>query len=186
MEDINKVLQEGKKSMDKAVQHTQKQLNKIRAGKANPAMLDGMQVEYYGTLTPLNQLSTINTPDGKTILIKPYEKSLVEEIEKAIAASDLGITPQNDGENVILNIPPLTEERRKEIVKQVKSEVEQGKVSVRNIRKELNDTLKKLQKEGQAEDEVKAAEEDVQKMTNTHNKKLEELHEAKEKEVMTI
>lgn len=185
-EEIKMFLDEAKELMDKALQHTGNELVKIRAGKAMPSMLDGLTVEYYGMTTPLNQVSTINTPDARTLLIKPFEKNLLAEIEKTIKNSDLGLNPQNDGETIRLNIPPLTEERRAKLVKQVKQEIEHGKVSVRNVRKDINDSLKKLQKEGASEDAVKKAEEKVQKLTDDFIAKIDELFHKKEQELMTV
>ncbi len=186
MEEIELFLSEAQELMDKAVQHTVVELTKIRAGKAMPSMIDGLMVDYYGSLTPLSQIASVNTPDARTIAIKPWEKSMVPEIEKAIKNSDLGLNPQNDGEIVRLNIPALTEERRRDLVKKAKAEGEHGKVSVRNVRKEINDSLKKLLKEGASEDEVKRAEEKVQVLTDAHVKKIEEIIEKKEKDIMTV
>lgn len=186
MEDIDFLLEEADDSMRKAVEHTAKELTKIRAGKAMPNMLDGLMVEYYGSLTPIAQVAAINTPDARTLVIKPWEKSTIPEIEKSIINSDLGLNPQNDGEIVRLNIPPLTEERRKNLVKQSKGEAENGKVSIRNVRKEINDSLKQLQKDGTSEDAIKSAEEEVQKKTNAFSAKIDELLAQKEKDIMTI
>ncbi|MGK7392154.1 MAG: ribosome recycling factor [Candidatus Cyclobacteriaceae bacterium M2_1C_046] len=186
MEEIQMYLDEANELMQKAVIHVSEELVKIRAGKAMPSMLEGLQVEYYGTKTPINQVASITTPDARTLMIKPWEKSTIPEIEKAIRNSDLGLNPQNDGEQVIINIPQLTEERRQVLVKQVKHEGEQGKVSIRNIRKDTNDSLKQLQKEGVSEDDVKRAEDKVQELTDKHTKKIDELVEKKEKEIMTV
>jgi ribosome recycling factor len=162
------------------------ELTKIRAGKATPNMLDGLTVEYYGSLTPLNQVSSITTPDARTILIKPWEKSMLPEIEKAIRNANLGFNPQNDGECVRINVPPLTEERRKELVKIVNKEGEATKIRIRNVRKETNEDLKKLLKEGVAEDLVKDAEIKVQKLTDSYIAKIDELLSKKEIEIMTV
>ncbi|MEM9327636.1 MAG: ribosome recycling factor [Bacteroidota bacterium] len=186
MEEIEFYLDHAKESMDKSISHTAGELAKIRAGKATPAMLDGLSVEYYGTPTPLNQVASVNTPDARTIMIKPWEKSTIAEIEKAIINSDLGFNPQSDGEIVRINVPPLTEERRKSLVKQAKSEAENGKVSIRNVRKETNDSLKKLLKEGASEDEIKGAEDEVQQLTDQHVKKIDDLLSKKEEDIMTI
>lgn len=186
MEEIDFLLETADESMGKSVDHTAKELTKIRAGKAMPNMLDGLMVEYYGSPTPIAQVATINTPDARTLIIKPWEKNTIPEIEKAIINSDLGLNPQNDGEIVRLNIPPLTEERRKSLVKQAKGEAEKGKVSIRNSRKEINDSLKQLQKDGVSEDAVKSAEEEVQKKTNAFSAKIDELLDQKEKDIMTI
>lgn len=185
-EEIQLYLDEAKELMEKALLHTQQELNKVRAGKAQPSVLDGLKVEYYGVETPVNQVSSVTTPDARTILIKPFERSLINIIEKAIKESDLGFNPQNDGDSIRINMPPLTEERRKQLVKQVKTEIENGKVSIRNVRKESNESLKKLQKEGASEDAVKRAEEKVQKFTDTYISKVDELLVKKEQEIMTV
>lgn len=186
MEEIQMYLDEARELMQKAISHVSQEMVKIRAGKAMPSMLDGLSVEYYGTNTPINQVASITAPDARTLMIKPWEKKIINEIEKSIRNSDLGLNPQNDGEQVIINIPQLTEERRQMLVKQVKHEAEQGKISIRNIRKDTNDSLKQLQKEGVAEDEVKRAEDQVQELTDKHTKKIDELMEKKEKEIMTV
>jgi ribosome recycling factor len=160
------------------------ELTKIRAGKANPAMLDGVQVSYYGALTPLNQVSSMTTPDARTIFIKPWEKNLIPEIEKAIRDANLGLNPQNDGQQVIVNIPMLTEERRKQLVKQVGHECEQGRISIRNIRKETNEHLKKIK--GASEDDIKDAEATVQKFTDEFISKIDALMKKKESEILTV
>jgi len=186
MEEIALYLEEAKESMEKVLNHTKIELSKIRAGKANPSMLDGIKVDYYGLLTPLSQVASISTPDARTIAIKPWEKNMIYAIEKAIKESDLRLNPQNDGETVRLNIPPLTEDRRRDLVKQAKGECEQGKVGVRNVRKDINEGLRKLIKEGVAEDAVKTAEEKVQKFTDTYVAKMDEILVAKEKDIMTV
>lgn len=186
MEEIQMFLDEAKDLMGKAVKHVKAELVKIRAGKASSNMLDGIMVEYYGTPTPLNQMSSVTAPDARTLMIKPWEKNVIPEIEKAIMNSDLGLNPQNDGEQVIINIPSLTEERRQGLVKQVKHEGEQGKISIRNIRKDTNDSLKQLQKDGASEDEIKRAEDKVQALTDEHSKIIDEILESKEKEIMTV
>lgn len=185
-EEIQMYLDEAKELMEKAVQHTNSELNKIRAGKAVPNMLDSIQVEYYGSPTPLNQVASVTVPDARTLMVRPFEKTVIQGIEKAIRDSDLGFNPQNDGENIRINIPALTEERRKQLVKQVKQEIESGKVSIRNARKDINSALKDLQKEGASEDDVKKAEEKVQKLTNEFSGKMEDLYEKKETELMTV
>jgi len=186
MEEIELYIEDAKDHMDKALRHVSTELTKIRAGRAMPNMLDGVLVEYYGNPTPINQVASINTPDARTIVIKPWEKTILGEIEKAIINSDLNLNPQNDGEIIRLNIPPLTEERRKDLVKQAKSEAEHGKISVRNIRKDANDNLKKLLKEGVSEDEVKSAEERIQELTDNHVQKIDELLGKKEEEIMHV
>lgn len=186
MEEIDFYLEHAQELMDKSVVHLTEELVKIRAGKASPNMLDGLSVEYYGNPTPVNQVATVNTPDARTISIKPWEKNMISEIEKAIINSDLGLNPQNDGELIRINIPTLTEERRKNLVKQAKAEAENGKISIRNVRKDTNDSLKKLLKDGASEDEVKTAEDEVQKMTDEHVKKIDEILLQKEEDIMTI
>jgi len=184
MDEIELTLDEAKDQMTKALNHVGMELTKIRAGKANPSMLDGIQVSYYGAITPLNQVSSLTTPDARTIFIKPWEKSLIQEIEKAILAANLGLNPQNDGQQVIINVPMLTEERRKQLVKQVGQECEHGKVSIRNIRKETNEELKKIK--GVSEDDIKNAEESVQKLTDEFIFKIDAQMKKKEVEIMTV
>jgi len=185
-EEVDFVIEHCKERMDAAIKHLEKELTHIRAGKASPSMLDGVQVEYYGTMTPLNQVSNVSTPDARTIAIQPWEKGLIPVIEKSILAANLGFNPDNNGELIRINIPALTEERRKQLVKQVSQEGETAKVSIRTARKDANDSLKKLQKEGLSEDMEKDAEEEVQKMTDNYGKKVDALVEAKEKDIMTI
>lgn len=186
MEEIQLYLEEAKELMDKALNHVVGEIAKIRAGKASPNMLDGLMVDYYGSPTPLNQTASVTTPDARTIMVKPWEKNLIGEIERAIINSDLGLNPQNDGEQIILNIPMLTEERRQALVKQAKNEGEQGKISIRNIRKETNDNLKQLQKDGASEDDIKRAEDKVQSLTDEYSKKIDDLLSRKEEEIMTV
>jgi ribosome recycling factor len=184
MEELELYLDDAKAQMNKALAHVGHELGRIRAGKANPSMLDGIFVSYYGTNTPLNQVSSLTTPDARTIFIKPWEKGMIPEIEKAILVANLGLNPQNDGQQVIINIPMLTEERRKQLVKQVGHECEHGRVSVRNVRKETNELLKSTK--GVSEDDVKNAEEIVQGMTNEFIAKIDALMKKKEGEIMTI
>ncbi len=184
MEEIEIYLATAEEMMEKAIDHTKNEFLKIRAGKAMPSMVDGIDVEYYGSMTPLNQVAGVTTPDARTISIKPWEKSMLQEIERAIINSNLGFNPQNDGEQIRINIPPLTEERRLQLMKQVKAEAEHGKVSIRNTRKDTNDSLKKI--EGVSEDLIKDAEGDVQKLTDTYTAKIDQLVEAKEKDIMTV
>jgi ribosome recycling factor len=186
MEEIDLFLQDAEEHMDKAVKHLVAELAKIRAGKASPAILDSLKVNYYGSLSPLSQVSSVTTPDARTITIRPWEKGLINEIEKAIRNSDLGLNPQNNGEYIIITVPPLTEERRRDLVKQAKHETEFGKVSVRNIRKNTNDALKKLLKEGVSEDAVKKAETDLQALTDRYVKKIDEVMAAKEQDIMHV
>ncbi|MBA9078825.1 MULTISPECIES: ribosome recycling factor [Rufibacter] len=185
-EEINFYLSEAEESMQKAVQHTSVELTKIRAGKASPAMVEHLRVDYYGTPTPISQVANVTTPDARTLMIKPWEKNMISEVAKAIKNSDLGLNPQQDAEGVRLNIPALTEERRRELVKQAKNETESGKIRIRNIRKDVNDDLRKLQKEGTSEDAVKDAEGKVQKLTDAYIVKIDELLTKKEAEIMTI
>lgn len=184
MDELQLYLEEAKDLMNKALAHVGHELTKIRAGKANPSMLDGIQVSYYGANTPLNQVSSMTTPDARTIFIKPWEKNLIHEIERAIMAANIGLNPQNDGQQVIINIPMLTEERRKQLVKQVGQECEHGKVSVRSIRKEINEQLKKVK--GVSEDDIKNAEDTVQKLTDEYSTRIDTLMKKKEAEIMTV
>src|SRR5687768_8279870 len=184
MEEIELYLDEANERMSKALAHVGHELTKIRAGKANPSMLDGIMVSYYGAMSPLNQVSSMTTPDARTIFIKPWEKNLIQEIEKAIQNANLGLNPQNDGQQVIINIPMLTEERRRQLVKQVGNECEHGKVSVRSIRKETNEQLKKVK--GVSEDDVKNAEDKVQKLTDDFIARIDALMKKKEGEIMTV
>lgn len=186
MEDIELILSMAKDSMQAAIDHLIKELAKIRAGKAHPSMLDGLFVDYYGASTPLNQVSNVNTPDARTISIQPWEKAMLDPIEKAIMAANLGLNPQNNGELIMINVPPLTEERRKQLVKQTKSEGEDAKVSIRNARKDANDEIKRLQKESISDDLAKSAEERVQKLTDSFSKRVDDLLEIKEKDIMTV
>jgi ribosome recycling factor len=183
---IKKQISDAKASMEKAIEHTNNELLKIRAGKANPDMFDGVTVDYYGTPTPLNQVGSVNTPDARTIVIQPWEKSLLSAIEKAIKDANLGVNPTNDGTIIRINVPPLTEERRRDLVKKAKGEVESGKVAVRNIRKDANEKIKKLKSEGVSEDEIKTGEAEIQKLTDGFIAKADQLSEAKEKDIMTV
>jgi len=184
MEEIELYLDEARELMTKAINHCAHELTKIRAGKANPSMLEGIQVSYYGAMTPLQQVSSITSPDARTLFVKPWEKTMIGEIEKQIMNANLGLNPQNDGQQVIINIPMLTEERRKQLVKQVGQECEHGRISVRSIRKETNESLKKIK--GVAEDDVKNAEENVQKLTDDSIAKIDALMKKKEAEIMTV
>lgn len=172
--------------MDKAISHLESELAKIRAGKASAQMLDGIYIDYYGNNTPLNQVANINTPDARTIAIQPWEKQMLGVIEKAIFGSNIGLTPMNDGQMIRINIPPLTEERRLSLVKQAKSEAENCKVSVRNIRRDANEAIKKLQKDGLPEDSAKDAETKIQQLTDAYIAKADKHLEIKEKEIMTV
>ena len=172
--------------MDKAIDHCESELTKIRAGKASAGMLDGIFVDYYGSPTALSQVASINTPDARTIVIQPWEKSLLTAIEKAIQVANIGINPQNDGIVIRLVVPPLTEERRKDLVKKVKEEAERGRITVRNIRKDANNKIQKLKGEGVSDDEIKTGEAEVQKLTDAYIVKVDKHAEAKEKDVMTV
>lgn len=179
-------LEEAKATMQKAVAHTDSELTKIRAGKASPSMLDGVMVEYYGTPTPIAQVASINTPDARSIVVQPWEKAMIGPIEKGIINSNCGLNPQNDGSVIRLNVPPLTEERRRDLVRRAKEEAETGKVSIRNIRKHTNESIKKLKNDGVSEDEIKTGEAEVQKLTDSFIAKVDALIEAKEKDIMTV
>ena len=185
-EEVQFCIEELKEKMDNSIKHFSDELTKVRAGKATPQMLDNIMIDYYGTLTPLNRISNINTPDPRTIRIQPWEKNMIDIIEKTILNANLGFNPTNNGEAVIINVPILTEERRCDLVKQVKNIGENAKVSIRNARRETNDQLKKMLKDGLSEDMEKGAEEDVQKLTDEYVKKIDELLGEKEKDIMTI
>lgn len=180
------VMDMAKESMSAAIEHLTKGLGKIRAGRASARMLDGVYVDYYGSQTPLNQVSNINTPDARTISIQPWEKAMLEPIEKAIMVANLGLNPQNNGELIMINIPPLTEERRKSLVKQTKAEGEHAKVSIRNARKEANDEIKSLKEDTISDDLAKDAEDRVQKLTDQYSQRVDDLLEMKEKDIMTV
>ena len=186
MEEIQLILDDTRERMDKSVQFLIAELKKIRAGKASPSMLDGILVEYYGTPTPLVQVASITSPDSRTLFIKPWEKTIIPDIEKAIINSQLGLSPQNEGENIIINIPALTEERRMILAKQIKSEGEKGKISIRSVRKESNEYIKKLSNEGVSEDSIKEGENEVQKITDQKISRIDEIVKNKEEEIKTI
>jgi len=183
---IDEMMMEVTMEMDSTIDHLAKELSKIRTGKASPSMLSGLKVDYYGSPTPLNQVANIGATDGKTLTIDPWEKSMISAVEQAIFKANLGLTPQNNGEMIIINIPPLTEERRREFAKQAKALGENAKVSVRNSRKKILDTIKKEVKDGFSEDAGKRQEEDVQKTVNGYGTKIDKLVEAKEKDIMTV
>ena len=185
-EEVDFVLEHTEEKMKAAIAHLEKELLHIRAGKASPAMLDGVMVEYYGSLTPLNQVANVSTPDARTVAIQPWEKGLIPVIEKAILNANLGFNPDNNGEIIRINVPVLTEERRRTLVRQAHQEGENAKVSVRTVRKEANESLKKLQKDGLSEDLEKDAENEVQRLTNDFGITIENLVKAKEKDIMTI
>jgi len=186
MDEIQKQLEKADQLMQKAYVHTQVEFSKIRAGRAMPDMLDGLQIMYYDTMTPINQVAAITTPDARTLAIKPWEKRCISEIEKAILNSRLGLNPQNDGETIRIIIPPLTEERRKDLVKQVKNEAEKGKVAMRNIRKDIKEALKHLQKEGASEDDIKTAEDKLQNLTDKRIQHIDTLLGHKEAEILEV
>jgi ribosome recycling factor len=185
-EEVDFVLEHTEEKMNAAIAHLEKELLHIRAGKASPAMLDGVMVDYYGSLTLLSKIANVSTPDARTVAIQPWEKAIIPAIEKAILNANLGFNPSNNGEIIRINVPVLTEERRRLLVKQSNQEGEVAKVSIRTVRKEANESLKKLQKEGLSEDLEKDAENVVQKMTNDFVIKIEILVKAKEKDIMTI
>lgn len=182
-EEIKFILDSTREAMNEALKHLEKKLVNIRAGKASPAMVASVMVDYYGTPTPLNQVANVNTPDGMTISIQPWEKALIPEIERGIQIANLGFNPMNNGESVIINVPPLTEERRRELAKQAKAEAEESKIGVRNDRKNANSEIRGLDI---SEDMKKNLEIDIQKMTDTHIAKIEEILAKKEKEIMTV
>ena len=185
-DDLSFILEEGKESMTKAINHLEAGLVKIRAGKANPTMLDGIFVEYYGNTTPINQVGNISAMDARTISIQPWEKNMLQPIERAIIAANIGINPQNDGNIIRLFLPPLTEERRREMVKRSNAEGEQAKVAVRSIRREAIEQIKKLEKEGLSEDESQDAETEIQEITDKFISLVEKHLTAKEKEIMSV
>lgn len=182
-EELDFIIDSAKEAMDNAIVHLQKQLVNIRAGKASPSMLGSVKVDYYGSPAPLNQVANVNTPDARTISIQPFDKSMITAIEKGIMQANLGFNPMNNGESVIINVPPLTEERRRELAKQAKAEAEDAKVGVRNDRKVANQDIKKLDI---SEDEKKIAEDEIQKLTDLHIEKIDKILSIKEKEIMTV
>lgn len=186
MEEIDLYLDDAKDSMVKAIKHLELELTKVRAGKAMPNMLDGIMVDYYGTSSAIQNVSSISTPDARTITVKPWEKGMFPVIEKAIRDANLGFNPQNNGEQIIITIPPLTEERRKVLVKQARTEGENSKIRIRGIRKDVNEELRKLLKEGASEDEIKGAEEKVQKFTDETIAQIEAILSKKETEILTV
>jgi len=185
-EELQFIFDSAKEAMQGAYDHLEKQLQKIRAGKASPMMLTSVMVDYYGSMTPLAQIANVNTLDGRTLTVQPWEKNMMQPIEKAIIDSNLGLNPQNNGETIMINVPMLTEERRKDLTKQAKAEGEHAKVGVRNARKDANDEIKKMEKDGLSEDLAKGAEVDVQKFTDTFIAKVDALIDAKEKDIMKV
>jgi ribosome recycling factor len=182
-EDIKFIIDTAKEAMDAAIKHLEKQLVNIRAGKASPAMLGSVMVDYYGSQTPLSQVANVNTPDGRTITVQPWEKSMLQEIERGIMFANLGFNPMNNGDTIIINVPPLTEERRRDLAKQAKSETEDAKVGIRNARKEANSDIKKSDA---SEDLQKNAEIDIQSLTDSFVKRIDAILDHKEKEIMTV
>lgn len=185
-EEIQMGYDEAKAGMEQALEHLSTELVKVRAGKASPTMLGGVMVDYYGSKTPLSQVANVNTTDARTITVQPWEKSLLDEISKAIINSNLGLNPQSNGEMIIINVPALTEERRRELVKKAKAEGETAKVSLRNHRKEANDFIKGLKNDGLSEDLAKGAEDDIQKLVDGFVKRIDDAIVLKEKDIMTV
>lgn len=186
MEEIELIMDMAKEGMEKALNYTQGELSKIRAGRASVNILDGVMVEYYGAMSPLNQIAVLSIPDARTVQIKPFEKKSIGDIERAIIAANLGLTPANDGEFIRLNIPPLTEERRRDLVKRMRVEIENAKISIRKSRQEANDELRKQKADGVSEDIIKDYEDEVQKLTDSYIKKADEMSAAKEEDIMQV
>ena len=185
-EEINFCLDLAREQMQESLNHLEISLSKIRAGKASPQMLRAVVVDYYGSVTPLTQMANVTTPDSQTITIQPFDKSMISDIEQAIVNAQLGFNPSNNGEKVIINVPALTEERRRDLVKQVKIEIEKSKISCRNIRQKSNDELKKIGKEGVSEDIIRDAEDSVQLITNEYSIKIDDIFSAKESDIMQV
>jgi ribosome recycling factor len=185
-EELTMIYDEFKEANQKSLNHLENELVKIRAGKASPAMLNSVMIEYYGSMTPLHQVANVNTTDARTIIVQPWEKPLLNDIAKGIINANLGLNPQNNGEQLIITVQPLTEERRRDLVKRAKTEAENAKIGVRNNRKDALDMIKDLKNEGLSEDMVKVGEEEIQKITNSYIKKVDELVELKEKDIMTV
>ncbi|GAW94320.1 ribosome recycling factor [Calderihabitans maritimus] len=184
---IPDILADAETRMEKAVDALKKDLASLRAGRANPALLDGIQVEYYGVSTPINQVANISAPEPRLLVVQPWDKSIIAEIERAILKSDLGVTPNNDGNVIRIALPQLTEERRKELVKVVKKKAEESRVAVRNIRRDANDQVKSLEKKGEiSEDEARRGQEQVQKLTDKYIEMIDHILQNKEKEIMEI
>ncbi len=186
MNDVKSVMDHAKAAMEKALSHLEVQLQKIRAGKANPAIFENVMVDYYGSMVPISQTASVNTQDSRTIVIQPWEKGLLTPIEKAIMSANMGLNPQNDGVLIRITIPPLTEERRKELVKTAKAESEEAKVGIRNARKDAMEFVKQLLKKGLPQDEGKDAETKIQQLTDQYALKVEKHFEQKEKEILTV
>ena len=186
MGEIEFILDSAKESMEGSIAHLEKEFLNIRAGKASPQMLGSIFVDYYGSQTPLSQVSNVNVPDARTITIQPYEKSMLHPIEKAIMIANIGFNPMNNGDMIIINVPALTEERRRDLVKQTKAESEDAKIGIRNARKDANTEIKKLEKDGTSEDVCKTAEEDIQKLTDGFIRKVDDHLALKEAEIMKV
>ena len=185
-EEVQLCLEDTEENMSSALTHLEKEFQKIRAGKSSPDMLDGVMVDYYGVNTPIAQTANINTPDPRQIIVQPWDKSILKEIEKAILAANLGFNPSNEGEVLRIQVPVVTEERRKDLVKQAKNEAEKSRISIRNSRRSGNDFAKQLEKDGLPEDESKKLQDKIQNLTNDYIEKVDKLLEAKEKDVMTV
>lgn len=185
-EELDMIFDDFKSSNEKTLVHLEAELSKVRAGKASPGMLNGVMVEYYGSMTPLQQVANVNTMDARTIVVQPWEKPLLNDIAKGILNANLGLNPQSNGEQLIISVPPLTEERRRDLVKRAKSECENAKVGVRNHRKDAMDMIKDLKNDGLSEDLAKGAEEEVQQITNAFIKRIDDVLEIKEKDIMTV
>jgi len=183
VEELEFIIEACEESMTNSIKHLEKELVNIRAGKANPSMLSSVKLDYYGAITPLSQISNISTPDAQTLSIQPWEKDKLQDIEKAIMAANLGFNPMNNGESIIINIPPLTEERRKELVKIAKSEIEHAKISVRNARKDANNEIKKIET---STDQKAISEQDVQDLTDRYISKIDSIFISKEKEILSV
>ncbi|MCX6247879.1 MAG: ribosome recycling factor [Bacteroidetes bacterium] len=185
-EEIEFTIEEAKEGMHNAVLHLEKELQKVRAGKASPQMLEGVKIDYYGAMTPIDQAANVSTPDARQIIVQPWDKSVLGLIEKAILAANLGFNPKNEGEILRIIVPSLTEERRRDLVRKAKAEAENAKISIRNIRRLANDTAKQLKKDGVPEDEVDKLELDIQKLTDEHISKVDKILETKEKDILTV
>ena len=185
-EEIDFLFDATKDDMDRALSHMEKALVKIRAGRANPSMLQGVMVEYYGSMTPLSQVSNINTSDARTLTVQAWEKAMLDPIATAIINANLGLNPMNNGESILINIPPLTEERRKDLTKRARAEGEHARVSVRNARKDANDFIKAAKSDGLSEDLAKDGEAEVQKLTDSYVKKIDDILAKKESDIMTV
>lgn len=185
-EDVAFIKEEAREGMDKGIDHFESELSKIRAGKASPDMLNGIMVEYYGAPTPIQQVANINVVDARTLSLQPWEKSSLQAIEKAIMAANIGITPQNDGQLIRLFMPPLTEERRRDLVKKLNAEGEQAKISIRSARRDAIEKVKKMQKDGLSKDAAKEAEDEIQQITDSYITRIDKYCAAKEKEIMVV